>query len=604
MNLKAIELLKEFNSQYTTLHEKFEELYWVFKMGDHSVENQMNAAEKERDAFRSNPNNLKKILDLLSFSDLNTEQAKKLRIWQDFFRLYQTPPELVSLRDEIANLESEIAKKQATQKEGYIDPDSGNFISASKIKISMTMRTNPDERVRKACFDALEKMSVLALEDYIKLVAMRNKYAKTLGFEDFYAYRAHISEGMTKQQIFSIFEELYEGTKNTFEKIRELEKTQLGLRKPWNFSYMMSGQFTLEDDPYYDFKEALVRWGRSFAALGINFQGGSLQLDLLDREGKYNNGFCHYPKIVNFNEGFRSPGSSNFTCNVVYRQPGSGEQGMTTLFHEGGHAADRLNSEETEVCLNTEWPPASIAWAETHSQFLDTMFSSIEWRVRYAKDKDKNPYPFSLFERKVRKLRLLAPISLYSIMFVSEFEKIIYETKELSSSKVLEIAKSMYKKYMDRSEDSVWVLSVPHIYSWDSSGYYHGYGLAELALMQWRNYFYKKYGYIVDNPEVGREMREVWKLGSSKNFADFVKLATGEELSAKAFVEDSVLEVEEYLKRAKDRIKKMESVPEFAGPVLLNAQIKMVHGKKTIADNSVSFEDMANKYADWLKTLN
>src|SRR5215472_3877424 len=37
---------------------------------------------------------------------------------------------------------------------------------------------------------------------------------------------------------------------------------------------------------------------------------------------------------------------------------------------------------------------------------------------------------------------------------------------------------------------------------------------AELALEQWRDYFYEKYDYIVDNPSVGKEMREVWKLGS------------------------------------------------------------------------------------------
>src|SRR2546430_17515342 len=76
------------------------------------------------------------------------------------------------------------------------------------------------------------------------------------------------------------------------------------------------------------------------------------------------------------------------------------------LFHEGGHAADRLASEQEETCLNTEWPPASIAWAETHSQFMDTMLSSIEWRTRYAKNREGAPYPLDLFERKVRKLRI------------------------------------------------------------------------------------------------------------------------------------------------------------------------------------------------------
>jgi len=54
-------------------------------------------------------------------------------------------------------------------------------------------------------------------------------------------------------------------------------------------------------------------------------------------------------------------------------------------------------------------------------------------------------------------------------MFVSEFEKLVYETKELDVEKVMRIAKDMYRKYMDMSEDSLWALTVPHIYSSDSS---------------------------------------------------------------------------------------------------------------------------------------
>lgn len=382
--------------------------------------------------------------------------------------------------------------------------------------------------------------------------------------------------------------------------IRELEVAKPGLRKPWNFGYMMTGSFTLEEDPYYIFDEALMRWGKSFSALGIDYLGGKLQLDLLDRQGKYNNGFCHYPMLVNFNDGKRNSGVANFTCNVVYGQPGAGSQGMNTLFHEGGHAADRLASEQTEVCLNSEWPPASVAWAETHSQFLDTMFSSIEWRTRYAKNKDRESYPFELFDRKTRQVRILSPLGLNHIIMVSEFEKRVYEESNLTPEKVIAIAKKVCRKYLDYSEDSLSVLSVPHIYDWASSAYYHSYGLAILALSQWRKYFYDKYGYIVDNPNVGDEMTKVWKLGSSKLFPEFVRIATGKELSPEAFVEDVTMDVEKYLDRAKKRIEKMSSVPEFSGPVKLNANIRMVHGKELVADNSVSFEDMAQKYKEWL----
>jgi len=594
------ELLKQLNSEYTSLHNKFEELFWVFKMGDHSVEEAMNEAEKARDLFRSDAKNLDWVRKSLVLNDLTKGERERLEIWNNFFQLYQTPSELTSLRDKIATLEGQVAKKFATRREGYTDPKTGEFILASKGRMRMIMRTNPDEATRKACFDVLEEMSLDAVNEYVELVVMRNQFARALGYEDFYAYKLQISEGMAKNEVFDVFGEIYDRTKYVFQDVRELEAKKPGLRKPWNFGFMMTGSFTLEEDPYYSFDEALMCWGRSFSALGLDYRGGKLQLDLLDRQGKYNYGFCHYPIIVNFNNGERNPGSANFTCNVVYGQPGSGFQGMHTLFHEGGHAADRLASEQIEVCLNTEWPPASIAWAETHSQFLDTMFASIEWRMRYAKDKNGNPYPFELFERKVKQVRILSPQSLNGIMMVSEFEKRIYEELDLTVEKVVETAKGVSRKYNDYSEDSLWILSVPHIYDWESSASYHSYGLAILALSQWRKYFYDKYGYIVDNPEVGKEMNRVWELGSAKMFPEFVELATGRKLSPEPFLEDATMSIGKYLEKADQRIETMKSVPEQTGPVKLNAHITMVHGKETIANNSVNFEDMAEKYKDWL----
>ncbi len=601
MSSKIQDLLQNLNSTYVNLHQKFEELFWLFKMGDHSVEEAMNEAEKARDLFRSDVENLDHVREALTISGLADSERERLEIWKNFFQLYQTPPELTPLRDKIAALEGEVAKKFATRKEGYKDPKTGEFVPASKGKIRMTMRTNPDEAVRKACFDALEEMCLDAVGEYVELVAMRNQFARALNFEDFYAYRLRISEGMTKNEVFDIFGAIYERTKYAFANIRELEATKPGLRKPWNFSYMMTGSFTLEEDPYFIFDEALIRWGRSFSALGFDYGGGKLQLDLLDRQGKYNNGFCHYPTIVNFKDGKRNPGEANFTCNAVYGQPGSGSLATETLFHEAGHAADRLASEQTEVCLNTEWPPASIAWAETHSQFLDTMFSSIEWRTRYAKDSNGTSYPFELFERKARQVRILSPLALDSIMAMSEFEKMVYEEQNLTPEKVVEIAKEVSRKYMDYSEDSLWILSVPHIYDWESSAYYHSYGLAILALDQWRKYFYDKYGYIVDNSDVGKEMIEVWKLGSAKMFPEFVRIITGRELSPEAFLENATMDVEKYIVRARQRVERMKSVPEWTGLVELNAEIRMVHGKELIADNSVSFENMARRYGEWLR---
>jgi len=119
----------------------------------------------------------------------------------------------------------------------------------------------------------------------------------------------------------------------------------------------MNGDVLRESDPYFPFELALQRWQESFRRIGIAFRGASLNLDLLEREGKYQNGFCHAPLPAYFDEGtwFR-PRQLQFEGSP--RQVGSGQSAIHTLSTKA--ATPPLRERAAELSLLLAGVPADV----------------------------------------------------------------------------------------------------------------------------------------------------------------------------------------------------------------------------------------------------
>ena len=144
---------------------------------------------------------------------------------------------------------------------------------------------------------------------------------------------------------------------------------------------------TQKMDPYLPFADAVDVWARTFAALGIRYRGATMALDLCDRDGKYSNGFCHWPQPAYFkSDGTWVPSQTNFTSLATPTQVGSGRTALVTLLHEGGHAAHFANVLQRSPFFSQERAPTSVAYAELQSMFLDSLAGDAAWLGRYARN--------------------------------------------------------------------------------------------------------------------------------------------------------------------------------------------------------------------------
>ena len=210
-------------------------------------------------------------------------------------------------------VESEEAKKlraEATKIEGQLEAArnhlslgatiNGNFEEMSSVGLRNKVRVDPDEEVRKACYEGLTKIGDFVTSNgFVELVKVRNRMAKKLGYLDFYDYKVTNAEGFGKVALFEILDTLEAGTRPIMEAARKHfanEKGGESALEPWNISFKMAGDVTRRMDPYFPFEKSVEQWGRSFAAMNIGYKGATMDLDLLDRKGKYSNGFCHWPQ--------------------------------------------------------------------------------------------------------------------------------------------------------------------------------------------------------------------------------------------------------------------------------------------------------------------
>lgn len=601
-------LLAELNREYMRVHFDKEDAFWKDKMGLAArAPGEFEKMENRMQAWTADVSRLPALRAELARPGLSPDDRTGLQGWLRFFEVHAMENAAArELAARIVAMEARLQEARGAMRLGYVDP-AGGFTPASSVRLGLMVRTSPDEALRKAAHRGLQSIEREVLDKgFLDIVRERNRLGRMLGYEDYYDYKVSRNEGFSKRTLFGILGDLEARTRDACKSALDALARERGpaAREGWNFLYLTSGDVTAQMDPYFGFGTALDRWGRSFTALGIRYRGATLTLDLLDRKGKYENGFMHGPVPGYVDAGRFRPARINFTANAIPGQIGSGHRATETLFHEGGHAAHFSNILMPAPCFSQEYAPTSVAFAETQSMFLDSFIETPEWLLRYARDAAGAPMPLELIRANISKKHPYKAFALRAMLTVCFAEKAIYEMPEasLTPDNVLRTLREIESSLQFLNEGSRPVLSVPHLLAGESSAYYHGYVLAEMAVHQTRRFFERRDGFLADNPAIGRDLAEhYWKPGNARTFPEMIRDLTGHPFGAEASVEMVNKPLAEALDEA-ERAKARAGTGIAAIEPDLDAAIRIVHGDEIIAsnENGEDFASLASAFSDWL----
>lgn len=603
----------QLNRDYMVVHRTKEDLFWATHMALSDDDAGFARAEQAFKNFISEPERLaatRSQIDVLETLPVGPERdalLHGLRGWASLFAAHIIESdEGRRLMHDIVEFEAGLFAKRRLFNPTYID-ERGEVVPGTLGALAINLSTNPVESRRRSSFEGLRQLEQWVLDNgFLELVGLRNRYARALGADNYFDLKLRRNERMTVPGLFAIIDDFIARTAHantrSFETIRAAHGD--AALAPWNLRFFAAGDVTRRMDEYLSFGSALRRWVDSFKRLGISFRGATLQLDLLDRAQKYQNGFCHAPLPTWFTgTGEWMPGQINFTSNAQPTQVGSGSRAMITLFHEGGHAAHFANVAQNAPCFSQEYAPTSMAYAETQSMFCDSLLDDADWLKRYATNAHGAAMPDDLIRDHVISRQTARIYDTRSLAVVPCFESVLYAMSdgERTRDAALTLARDTERRVVG-VESPRPLLAIPHLLNQESAASYQGYLLAEMAVAQTRAFFLKQDGYLTDNPRIGPSLREhYWAPGNSIDHDTTLRNLTGEGFNARFLAEECNLTADEAWQSARHSMEAAAARPAAAPSTSLDATIRIVHGSEVLADSSRGDAAMCTAFEAWIQ---
>ncbi len=439
------------------------------------------------------------------------------------------------LLEQMVDLSSEIDNKFSV----YRPKVEGKEISTNDVY--NVLKESRDSGYRRSVWEASKDVGLVVNEKLLELIRLRNKSARKVGFENYYVMAMVLGE-QNEKELVRIFDELDELTREPFRRFKEkldLELSELyGIDPseimPWHYHdpYFQElpaigkGDF----DHYYKGKDIVGLAADFYSGIGMPVEDILSRSDLYERTGKNPHAFC---------TDIDRKGDIRILCNIV-----DNNQWMDTILHELGHGVYDKHIDSELPWLIRVYP--HLCTTEASAMYFGRLSHDPMWMkdALGLSDEETNKISPSL-KNAIRNKQLIFT-RWVQVMF--HFEREMYRDPGQNLSALwwdLKERFQMVRRPEGRNKPDyaakIHIISAPV--------YYHNYMLGELIASQ----FHHDLSSEVLTPENGRGIygnravggyfrEKVYKPGSIVPWDEHVKIATGESLTARYFVEQFVKE--------------------------------------------------------------
>lgn len=428
-----------------------------------------------------------------------------------FYDEIESGEELKALRDK----ENDIANKYNSYVMKIDDKP------VSKAEISKILETEKDITIRQKAYDANVKAGDVIAKDLVELVKMRNEFAKTKGYKNYFEYSVEENYDISADSLNKLLTGVYSKVGEECAKYYNKRKVELSAdfginpEKLRDYHYGLLSAKSNEGviNSYLKTKEQIVDIARkTYTGMGYDVDNMGITLDLFPRENKNTHGFAFCIK-----PGKDARILANLTNNA---------RSLDTVLHELGHCVYDIGIDTSLPFVEQDC--SSPVMTEAIAMMMGDLPKSETILSDVVPQEALKPFMEELKEDD-------AKFVTRSLQIIN-FERGMYENPEQN---LPELWKKMKQTYLFRGENTEvnneWA-TIPHYLS--HPGYYQNYFRAALLKSQIYNAMTRELGEISKNKNSAKFLNErLFKYGSSVWEEDLIKSLTGKPLGEDDFCE-------------------------------------------------------------------